>query len=222
VTKRLRKGLVLLVLLLISGQASAVMVAYNYTATLLHSGGIDTLGLNGETINLTMMFNTDSTWTLTDSQVYMYVPSVSAELSISGAHTMTLTSGNPFLVNQSLPIFRRTWLSSDSQLIERMAFVVDGVTGYIGGGFEWMPLGTESTPGSNLRIDQIPRFGGLAGSFGLDDGTGYLLGNPSVSISAVPLPAAVWLFGSGLAGLLAFRRRKSLVANRGMTLAPST
>jgi len=42
-----------------------------------------------------------------------------------------------------------------------------------------------------------------------DGVTNYLIDNVSrSSISAVPLPAAVWLFGSGLIGLASFARRK--------------
>jgi hypothetical protein len=37
------------------------------------------------------------------------------------------------------------------------------------------------------------------------DNIGAILDN--VSVSAVPLPAAVWLFGSGLMGFMALRRR---------------
>jgi len=40
-------------------------------------------------------------------------------------------------------------------------------------------------------------------------GTGGKLGSATLSASAVPLPAAVWLFGSALMGLFGASRRKS-------------
>jgi hypothetical protein len=45
------------------------------------------------------------------------------------------------------------------------------------------------------------------------DGTNALISASFVSASAVPVPAAVWLFGSGLLGLLGFsRQKKAMVA----------
>jgi hypothetical protein len=49
--------------------------------------------------------------------------------------------------------------------------------------------------------------------FGLRHDPSYLaLDNVSVTPSAVPVPAAVWLFGSGIAGLMGTRRKKMLAA----------
>ena len=42
--------------------------------------------------------------------------------------------------------------------------------------------------------------------------TNTVVGTFSLAPSAVPVPAAVWLFGSGLMGLLGFARRKTAVA----------
>lgn len=48
-------------------------------------------------------------------------------------------------------------------------------------------------------------FAGIKASTGLSDGDGYEL----VSTSVVPIPAAVWLLGSGLIGLIGVARRKA-------------
>jgi hypothetical protein len=42
--------------------------------------------------------------------------------------------------------------------------------------------------------------------------TNAVVGTFSLAPSAVPVPAAVWMFGSGLLGLLGASRRKALVA----------
>ena len=47
-------------------------------------------------------------------------------------------------------------------------------------------------------------FVGIAAETGLSDGTGYEL----VSTTVVPVPAALWLFGSGIIGLAGIARRK--------------
>ncbi len=43
---------------------------------------------------------------------------------------------------------------------------------------------------------------------GIKDGSGFAWAVRSGDVSAVPVPAAVWLFGSGLIGLLGMARRK--------------
>jgi hypothetical protein len=62
----------------------------------------------------------------------------------------------------------------------------------------WAFLRAESQSGSSATS---------ANAF--DTGTMTFLGNPNlVAASAVPVPAAVWLFGSGLLGLIGIARRK--------------
>ena len=55
---------------------------------------------------------------------------------------------------------------------------------------------------------------GIGTGFLLYDGSGYILGeesmnNPDIGISAVPIPAAVWLLGSGLVALVGIRRKNT-------------
>jgi len=56
-----------------------------------------------------------------------------------------------------------------------------------------------------------PAFGEipLSGYAGAFDSDNQLIKISNVSVSAVPIPAAVWLFGSGLLGLIGLARRKS-------------
>ncbi len=50
--------------------------------------------------------------------------------------------------------------------------------------------------------------GGSQGSGGKEDFDDFAWVVRSGDVSAVPVPAAVWLFGSGLIGLLGLARRK--------------
>lgn len=79
--------------------------------------------------------------------------------------------------------------------------------------------------GSNFEVTEIVSFifeqPGDADAFGLDlntalgtwsafdDSTGFTIsGTVDMEMAAVPIPAAVWLFGSGVLGLTGFRKRK--------------
>ncbi|MCW9025191.1 MAG: PEP-CTERM sorting domain-containing protein, partial [Gammaproteobacteria bacterium] len=61
-----------------------------------------------------------------------------------------------------------------------------------------------------LLVDQT---GTLTVAFDVEIGKDYFFGasanvNGYTDVSAVPVPAAVWLFGSGLIGLIGFSKRK--------------
>ncbi|WP_155325819.1 VPLPA-CTERM sorting domain-containing protein [Desulfosarcina ovata] len=43
-----------------------------------------------------------------------------------------------------------------------------------------------------------------------NDSNGTRIEIDNVSVSAVPVPAAVWLLGSGLIGLISVKRRKTI------------
>jgi hypothetical protein len=81
-----------------------------------------------------------------------------------------------------------------------------------GNDFDWtqmdvsalMPAGTVST---RIQLIHVPLTGGepaLPGAIFLDDA--------SLTVTAVPVPAAVWLFGSGLIGLVGVARRRKAQA----------
>ena len=65
--------------------------------------------------------------------------------------------------------------------------------------------------------NSIPSLAGtLSVTFDVASGTSYFFGananaNIYTNVSAVPVPAAVWLFGSGLIGLIGLARRKAHV-----------
>jgi hypothetical protein len=70
--------------------------------------------------------------------------------------------------------------------------------------FGWLD-GTYSNFG--MWIEEIP-VGGSAVAFFHSSDFGGVLHRPKLSVEYVPLPAAVWLFGSGLIGLIGLARRE--------------
>jgi len=67
-------------------------------------------------------------------------------------------------------------------------------------------LGTATTGGIPLLLTAAAA-GALSSLFALPDLTGAQIGLASPAVSAVPVPAAVWLMGSAIAGLGLLRRR---------------
>jgi len=80
--------------------------------------------------------------------------------------------------------------------------------------FNVTPLSNPTSPGDlpsgglPLTNDGIPGSPILATFFAGRSGAFDLVNLEVISISAVPVPAAIWLFGAGLVGLLGFARRR--------------
>lgn len=66
------------------------------------------------------------------------------------------------------------------------------------------PAPMAATSGSQ-GLGELSAFEGVRGYFDIGSGNSMHV----VSVSSVPVPAAVWLFGSGLVGLIGFARRKT-------------
>jgi hypothetical protein len=92
-----------------------------------------------------------------------------------------------------------------------VAYSLDGVNFFdyndvveVAGQFSIKDLSLQNISGFTLRI-----FGTLDGRF---TSGGYNVSVEGTDVSSVPVPAAAWLFGSALMGLVGFSRRKSSVA----------
>ncbi|NOS81638.1 MAG: VPLPA-CTERM sorting domain-containing protein [Nitrospira sp.] len=90
------------------------------------------------------------------------------------------------------------------------------VGSYISGELGTALFGGNGTVDSNINVIDVrySPFGSAAFEFpGLTDpgtdGAAFLGANIRGSASPVPLPAAVWLFGSGVAGLVGLARRRA-------------
>lgn len=74
---------------------------------------------------------------------------------------------------------------------------------------------TANTLQSQFHVDQgaqVNTFAGLASTWVLNSDGSLSYNGTEVAVSEVPLPAAAWLFGSGLLGLVGVSRRKAKVA----------
>ena len=66
-----------------------------------------------------------------------------------------------------------------------------------------------STTLNQLSLGTDDGIGGSTLDNGPFQGSSFNLDITSIVVTSVPIPASVWLFGSGLISLLSFRRRKS-------------
>lgn len=106
---------------------------------------------------------------------------------------------NNFIIDLNFSVDGKTWTTAD---IDRNASAGYFTTGPI----------PEVDPGSTNGAYATNGFGSIVqynpSVIGVQFGNIYLLGTWSTSVATVPVPAAVWLFGSGLLGLIGMARRK--------------
>jgi hypothetical protein len=107
---------------------------------------------------------------------------------------------NNFIIDLNFSVDGKTWSTAD---IVRSASAGYFTTGSI----------PEVDPGSTNGAYATNGFGSIVqfnpNTTGVRFGNISLLGTWSTSVSAVPVPAAIWLFGSGLLGLIGMARRKA-------------
>ena len=178
--KKLIKGLVSLVLMYASTNASAAVI-YEWQE-------------GGNTIGYLSLKDTvasyNSAWSVASGESFIDM--------VEGGHsgfltynTITNTWESP--VSGDLTVINNFGSNNGSELD----------FGYLSGSIEW----ANGSVMSDLTLNLSP----LQDSFTFD-GAADGIGNPFVvyghAVSSVPVPAAVWLFGSGLLGLVGVARRK--------------
>ncbi len=188
----------------------ASLINWTYTGALSTSGA-DTLGIAGETLSLTVIFDDSDVWQGFGSD--LVIAGVSAYASVSGGHSVSVKSAIPaaFHVTSSGIAFISESVSTGSFV----DFIIDGdTTMTFGSGNSGTPpqIPTLLQPvlGENLLIGHLSDDINMLNSITSSDFSGaYILSNETISITSVPVPAAAWLFGSGLIGLIGLVRRKA-------------
>jgi hypothetical protein len=130
--------------------------------------------------------------------------------------------GNPFGITGIVDVFL---LSAGNIIVDCSNGTVDPVTGCDDPNAPWLGgidirinfISNSNWFGEGVLPTDIPAFGDLIGVFGSGEEweSGGLVGEFEIqynslsvsSVSAVPVPAAAWLFGSALLGLGAMKRR---------------
>lgn len=105
----------------------------------------------------------------------------------------------------NLPIIKPMRVSADGQSQD---FTFD-VTGRSALDMGWTSMSWVFTADDTLATLQ---FLSLTETLGLTEGWGAALDNVSVlAVNPIPIPAAIWLFGTGLIGLIGFSKRRKAV-----------
>lgn len=199
-----RVFLVLGLVFSLTSQVNAALVTYSYTGNWINTNGVDPQELDGATFDLT--FNIDSN--------AIPVNSGTGFASYAGDLTVVV-SGSPGDVDG-------TYSRSNHSMVVRTDFngfgaisfgnvtstVSDPVTNT--GGFIFFPLpqitfgviGDTSLPIGDFTSDVVGVW-----STGTAGGGSYRGSVSNLSGTVVPLPAAIWLFGTGLIGLVGISRR---------------
>jgi hypothetical protein len=106
-------------------------------------------------------------------------------------------------------------LLSDGSVVDALAY--EGIGGYLGAYAEGNSFTSADSNSTHMSIARLPN--GLDSDFNAGDFSSACItpgsanasgtGDCTVSVNPVPLPAAVWLFGTGLMGLIGISRRKN-------------
>lgn len=158
---------------------------------------------------------------------------VSVACSGAMASSVTLESGGSYSVFDPIPpgwmeinvgsgvtgaIFRLEDTINDGYTVAYQLYESDKVT-TVGAGWTFTDLGLTAVNLAQAGVYRALNSGSqyfLKLAFTNGDATSWAA---STNISAVPLPAAAWLFGSALLGLGALRRKQKAGANSEMALS---
>lgn len=203
--------------LVLSSNANAALVSYNYSASIpfaISSTAYQSFGnttINGEfTIDTDSVLPIGSTWGVEGTTVAQsLIVNVSNGLSTTVDTNwyvkdftddlwLVSTRGDAFISGGSLSAYSGSTpepFDSGSVLFGSISFMIPKSLGSTG----------------NLLSTGIGDNSGIYGQINLftdTDAGGIGISLRDVSVNAVPVPAAVWLFGSGLIGLIGIARRK--------------
>jgi len=181
-----------MLLIMVAGSAHAAMINYTITGDITDQGA-NTFGLlTGQTITASGVINTAPSidYQIESGSLLGGDATGSINFGFGSGNTMTLTVGN---TNFS-PLDEYNYLSG-STTISFSAGLLLGVDSYIFPGTNG-PSGFESL---GLAFNDWDTMTGVWRT-----SMAFVSSTPS----PVPVPAAAWLFGSGLLGLIGFAKRK--------------
>jgi hypothetical protein len=118
--------------------------------------------------------------------------------------SQTISTSSGVKYNLSFWYSPRPNVSEDSNIINVYfnGTLIDSITGYSANVTDWKP---HTYPLTALSDSSVLMFEAA----GISDSVGGYIDN--VSMTPTPVPAALWLFGSGIAGMAAIRRRKKSI-----------
>jgi hypothetical protein len=166
---------------------------------------VNNLEIDGEIWSISIIFDDTNVWQQDGSWVFF--PAVSASGSVSGGHTVSVNTPTPAISTN--PITGQTIMSEGEMALRTpVSLIIDGNMPLTSGAV----VLTNPAPslGENLSTNHLPtdtRMFENISDFMLQDF--YSLTNKSITISTIPIPASIWLFGSGLLGLIGIARRKA-------------
>ncbi len=184
----------------LSANVNAATIQWQFDAT-FSAVNNNSLNIDGEQISMLLTFDDADVWQEVGGRLYF--PTVAADVSITGAHTIALVTATPAILHNSGNAV--AGIVDGVGITSYVGFIVDGAGGTTNNFFD-SSIEIPSV-GQSLLTTNLPQ--SINGQASINSGDSqYWLVDSSVTISTVPVPAAVWLFGSGL-GLLGWMRRKA-------------
>ena len=204
----------LVLLAVFSASASASIISYTIRGTLLSTSTVtDYWNLDNSKFAYTLQFDTNTPPVFVDPGEADYAAnnaSVSLTERPNGFADITAIvkpSGSPPSVNILLRNFESPY--SDEATFAGGDF--PSLPGLSIGNFIWLDGPDFWTTGEVPTLPtSFTNTTNLGGSIWLGGQTNYAVQGLSLEVSEVPVPPAVWLFGSGLIGLIGIAKRKKL------------
>ena len=185
-------------------EAQAGLVTWNFQALLTDLTTVNPLGIDGETLSIEITYNDTVGWGFVSSEddSFLSFPSQSATATITGSHSVTLKSLTPAALHGNGTSFAA--VSEQASTTNFVDFIIDGFT-TVTTGFEGTSLATPSAGDKLLSTHLLTPSTVTAATNRNCPATGAAA---CYSLTTVPVPPALYLFGSGLLGLIGISRRK--------------
>jgi len=200
---QLTSGLLGVAALLMASQANAATVSLTPESNTVSLGETFTLFVGGTGfVNGATAGGANLTWDA--SVLTLSAVNLASGLQADGTGTGGTYEWISFAASSSPGVFDVAAFYTDSALLGD-PFPVTGST------FDFLSLNFTVIAAPAVNPSDVTIFNSVNGVWQdpLGDITGVVFGDATVTVNAVPVPAAVWLFGSGLIGLVGIARRRN-------------